>query len=172
MTFLMTATPISMHVMEKISLTKTGFVIQLHIAAMFLPSLITGNLIKKFGHSKIMYSGVVLFSITILLSLFEQNFMNYLIALIFLGLGWNFLFISGTSLLVLSYKDNEKFKAQGFNDFVVYTVHAIGSLSAGVLIVLTNWKMMNIFCIPLLVLMILTIIRADIHEKKIINSNN
>ena len=58
MSFLMTATPISMHVMEKISLTKTGFVIQLHIAAMFLPSLVTGNLIKKFGHSKIMYAGV------------------------------------------------------------------------------------------------------------------
>ena len=49
MTFLMTATPISMHLMEKISLSKTGFVIQLHIAAMFLPSLVTGNLIKRFG---------------------------------------------------------------------------------------------------------------------------
>ena len=83
MSFLMTATPISMHVMEKISLAKTGLVIQLHIAAMFLPSLIAGNLIKKFGHSKIMYSGVLLFSITILTSLFEQNFINYLIALIF-----------------------------------------------------------------------------------------
>ena len=81
MSFLMTATPISMHVMEKISLTKTGFVIQLHIAAMFLPSLVTGNLIRKFGHSKIMYAGVVLFLITILTSLFEQNFVNYLIAL-------------------------------------------------------------------------------------------
>ena len=80
MSFLMTATPISMHVMEKISLTKTGFVIQLHIAAMFLPSLVTGNLIRKFGHSKIMYAGVALFLITILTSLFEQNFVNYLIA--------------------------------------------------------------------------------------------
>ena len=79
MSFLMTATPISMHVMEKISLTKTGFVIQLHIAAMFLPSLITGNLIKKYGHSKIMYVGVILFSVTIITSLFDQNFTNYLI---------------------------------------------------------------------------------------------
>ena len=138
MSFLMTATPISMHVMEKISLAKTGFVIQLHIAAMFLPSLITGNLIKKFGHSKIMYAGVVLFSVTILVSLFEQNFLNYLIALIFLGLGWNFLFISGTSLLVLSYREEEKFKAQGFNDFIVYTVQAIASLSAGIFISLTR----------------------------------
>ena len=161
MSFLMTATPISMHVMEKISLAKTGFVIQLHIAAMFLPSLITGNLIKKFGHSKIMYAGVVLFFVTILVSLFEQNFLNYLIALIFLGFGWNFLFISGTSLLVLSYREEEKFKAQGFNDFIVYTVQAIASLSAGIFISLTSWKTMNLVCIIFLVVIVISTLRAD-----------
>ncbi|MDC0518084.1 MFS transporter [Candidatus Pelagibacter sp.] len=166
MSFLMTATPISMHVMEKISLTKTGFVIQLHIAAMFLPSLITGNLINKFGHSKIMHAGVVLFSITILTSLFEQNFINYLIALIFLGFGWNFLFISGTSLLVLSYKENEKFKAQGFNDLIVYSIQAISSLSAGVFLTLTSWKIMNLFCIIFLIIIVFSTLRADFKEKK------
>ena len=164
MSFLMTATPISMHVMEKISLAKTGLVIQLHIAAMFLPSLITGNLIKKFGHSKIMYSGVLLFSITILTSLFEQNFINYLIALIFLGFGWNFLFISGTSLLVLSYKEEEKFKAQGFNDLIVYTVQAIASLSAGIFISLTSWKTMNLVCIIFLVIILISTLRADLKK--------
>ena len=166
MSFLMTATPISMHIMEKISLTKTGFVIQLHIAAMFLPSLITGNLINKFGHSKIMHAGVVLFSITILTSLFEQNFINYLIALIFLGFGWNFLFISGTSLLVLSYKENEKFKAQGFNDLIVYSIQAISSLSAGVFLTLTSWKIMNVFCIIFLIIIVFSTLRADFKEKK------
>ena len=165
MSFLMTATPISMHVMEKISLAKTGLVIQLHIAAMFLPSLITGNLIKKFGHSKIMYSGVFLFSITILTSLFEQNFINYLIALIFLGFGWNFLFISGTSLLVLSYKEEEKFKAQGFNDLIVYTVQAIASLSAGIFISLTSWKTMNLVCIIFLIIIIISTFRADLKQR-------
>ena len=165
MTFLMTATPISMHVMEKISLAKTGLVIQLHIAAMFLPSLITGNLIKKFGHSKIMYLGVLLFSITILTSLFEQNFKNYLIALIFLGFGWNFLFISGTSLLVLSYKEEEKFKAQGFNDLIVYTVQAIASLSAGIFISLTSWKTMNLVCIIFLIIIIISTFRADLKQR-------
>jgi MFS family permease len=166
MSFLMTATPISMHVMEKISLAKTGFVIQIHIAAMFLPSLITGNLIKKFGHSKIMYAGVLLFSVTILTSLFEQNFFNYLVALIFLGLGWNFLFISGTSLLVLSYREEEKFKAQGFNDLIVYTVQAIASLSAGVFISLTSWKTMNLVCIIFLIIIIISTLRADLSKKK------
>jgi MFS family permease len=165
MAFLMTATPISMHVIEKISLTKTGLVIQLHIAAMFLPSLVTGNLIKKFGHSKIMYGGVALFSITILTSLFEQNLTNYLIALVFLGFGWNFLFISGTSLLVLSYRENEKFKAQGFNDLIVYSIQAIASLSAGVFLTLTSWKTMNLVCIIFLVLIILSTLRADLKER-------
>ncbi|MDC1279700.1 MFS transporter [Pelagibacteraceae bacterium] len=165
MSFLMTATPISMHVMEKISLSQTGLVIQFHIAAMFLPSLVTGNLIKKFGHSKIMHSGVILFSITILTSLFEQNFVNYLVALIFLGFGWNFLFISGTSLLVLSYRENEKFKAQGFNDLIVYSTQAVASLSAGVFLTLTNWKIMNLICIIFLILIILSTIRADFREK-------
>jgi MFS family permease len=166
MSFLMTATPISMHIMEKISLTKTGFVIQLHIAAMFLPSLVTGNLIRKFGHSKIMYAGVALFLITILASLFEQNFVNYLIALIFLGFGWNFLFISGTSLLVLSYRENEKFKAQGFNDLIVYSIQAIASLSAGVFLTLTSWKIMNLICLIFLAIIILSTLRADFIEKK------
>ena len=166
MSFLMTATPISMHVMEKISLSKTGLVIQLHIAAMFLPSLITGNLIKKFGHSKIMYAGVVLFSITILTSLFEQNFVNYLTALVFLGFGWNFLFISGTSLLVLTYKEDEKFKAQGFNDLIVYSIQAVASLSAGIFLNLTSWKTMNLICIISLIIIVISTLRADFKEKK------
>ena len=160
MTFLMTATPISMHVMEKMSLDKTSIVIQFHVAFMFLPSLITGNLIKKYGHNIIMYLGLIMYSVTILISFLDQNFYNYLFALIFLGIGWNFLFISGTSLLVLNYKEEEKFKAQGFNDFIVYSIHAIGSLSAGVFLMLTNWKIMNILCIPILLIILFTILRA------------
>ena len=166
MTFLMTGTPLSMHVMEGISLNKTSVVIQIHVACMFLPSLIAGNLIKKIGHSKMMYVGVGLYCITVIISLFDQSFLNYMIALIFLGFGWNFLFISGTSLLVLTYNEEEKYRAQGFNDFVVYSVHALGSLSAGVLIVLTNWKIMNLICIPLIIVIILITLRADLLTKK------
>ena len=166
MTFLMTATPLSMHVMDNMSLSKTSIVIQFHVASMFLTSLVTGHLVKKFGHSKIMYAGVFLYSITIIASFFEQTFNNYMFALIFLGLGWNFLFISGTSLLVLTYREEEKFRAQGLNDFIVYSIHATGSLSAGILIALSNWKTMNIICIPLMILIILTTLRADILSKK------
>ncbi len=166
MTFLMTATPISMHVMENMSLSKTSIVIQFHVASMFLPSLLTGHLIKKFGHSIVIYAGLFLYSITLITSFFEQSFFNYMFALIFLGLGWNFLFISGTSLLVLTYKEEEKYKVQGLNDFIVYSVHAVGSLSAGIFIALTNWKIMNIICIPFIILIILASIRADLLSKK------
>ena len=166
MTFLMTGTPLSMHVIEGISLNKTSIVIQIHVACMFLPSLIAGNLVKKIGHSKMMYVGVGLYCITVVISLFDQSFLNYMLALVFLGFGWNFLFISGTSLLVLTYKEEEKYRAQGFNDFVVYSVHALGSLSAGILIVLTNWKIMNLICIPLIIVIILITLRADLLSKK------
>ena len=166
MTFLMTATPISMHIMEKISLNKTSIVIQLHIVAMFLPSLITGYLIKRYGHSNIMYVGVFLFSITIIISFFDQTFKNYLFALIFLGLGWNFLFISGTSLLVLNYKEEEKFKAQGFNDFIVFSIHATASLAAGILLSTIGWKSINLVCIPFLILILISTYRAELVSKK------
>ena len=166
MSCLMTATPLSMHVMEKMSLEKTGIVLQFHLVAMFLPSLITGHLIKKFGYSNIMYIGVLFYFITILLSFFDQTFANYFISLVFLGVGWNFLFISGTSLVVLTYNEEEKFKAQGMNDLIVYSAMALASLSAGVLLSLAGWKMMNLFCIPLLILTIYMTFRADVLSKK------
>ena len=166
MAFLMTATPISMHIIHNLSLEKTGLVIQFHVLSMFLPSLITGNLIKKFGYSKIMYAGVFFYILTIIISLFKPTFFHYLTALIFLGIGWNFLFVSGTSLLVTTYKPEEKFKAQGFNDLVVFSATAVSSLSAGILISLTSWKTVNLLCIPFLVLIILATIRADKLSKK------
>jgi len=161
MSFLMTATHLSMHVMVKMSFVTTGIVLQFHLVAMFLPSLITGHLIKKFGHSNIMYIGVLFFVVTIILSLFEHSFANYMVALIFLGLGWNFLFISGTSLLVLTYKEEEKFRAQGINDLIVFTTMALASLSAGILLSLTSWKTMNLICIPFLVLIVYSTFRAE-----------
>ncbi len=166
MSCLMTATPLSMHVMEKISLEKTGIVLQFHLVAMFLPSLITGHLIKKFGHSNIMYIGVIFYLVTIILSLLEQTFANYFVSLVFLGLGWNFLFISGTSLVVLTYNEEEKFRAQGMNDLIVYSTMALASLSAGILLSFTGWKMMNLFCLPLLILTVYITFRADVLSKK------
>ena len=157
MAFLMTATPISMHYVHKLSVDKVGLVIQFHVLGMFLPSLFTGNLIKRFGFSNIMYMGVFFYALTISLSLFEPTFINYFASLICLGIGWNFLYISGTSLLVTTYNEQEKFKAQGFNDLIVFSATAIGSLSAGILISLLSWKIVNFMCIPFLIIILFVI---------------
>ena len=167
MSFLMTATPISMHLHNNISVGKTGFVIMFHILAMFLPSLITGNLIRKFGNDGVMYSGVVILLISIFFSFINQGFYNYFIGLILLGLGWNFLFISGTSLLITTYKPEEKFRAQGLNDFIVFSTQAIGAISAGFLLNLFGWKVINLICIPFLIIIVLTIIISEVQQKHI-----
>ena len=156
MAFLMTATPISMHYVHKLSVDKVGLVIQFHVLGMFLPSLFTGNLIKRFGFSNIMYTGVFFYALTISLSLFEPTFINYFASLIFLGIGWNFLYISGTSLLVTTYNEQEKFKAQGFNDLMNNCLSAVLSLD----------EIVNFMCIPFLILILYSIIRAD-YKKNI-----
>jgi MFS family permease len=170
MSFLMTATPISMHLMDYISIGKTGIVIQIHILGMFLPSLVTGNLIKKYGHSKIMYFGVIILLFCIMINFVNQSFYNYLFGLALLGIGWNFLFISGTSLLIISYEPEEKFKSQGFNDFFVFTTQAVGALSAGYLLNIFGWQFINILCAPLLVIVIVAVYIADIKQKSITKS--
>ena len=87
-----------------------------------------------------------------------------------LGLGWNFLFISGTSLLVISYRPEEKYRAQGLNDFIVFSTQAVGALSAGFLLNIFGWKLINIFCIPILIIIILTVFITDTKDKRILNS--
>ena len=161
MSLLMTATPISMHIYGKFSLDEIKIVIQWHIVGMFLPSLITGRLIQKYGHSIIMYFGVTFFAICIFVSYLDQTFINYVIALTFLGFGWNFLFVSGTSLLVISYRSEEKYKAQGYNDFTVFSTQAVAALSAGFFLNITSWQTLNLLCIPFLAIIALTIWRAD-----------
>ena len=166
MSFLMTATPISMHIFDGMSINKTGFVIQAHILSMFLPSLFTASLINKYGHSKIMYFGIIFFSLCIFINFLGHNFYNYLFSLMLLGLGWNFLFVSGTSLLILSYEPHEKFKAQGLNDFSVFTTQATGALLAGFILNLYGWKITNILCIPLLIIVIFVVYRSDKLSKE------
>jgi MFS family permease len=67
-----------------------------------------------------------------------------------LGLGWNFLFVSSTALLITTYQDNEKYRAQAFNEFMVFGFQAIASLSAGWLLSATSWKAVNMMTLPFL----------------------
>ena len=171
MSFLMTATPISMYKIHGFTLGSTSIVIQLHIIGMFAPSLITGTLVQKFGHTKIIYAGASIYLMCIVLSFLEQSFINYTVSLILLGIGWNFLFITGTSLLVLCYSNKEKFKVQGFNDIIVFSIQAIASLSAGYSIISFSWNQINLICIPLVIMIILISYRADKHRKRLVNNS-
>ena len=140
MSFIMTATPVHMHVHEAYSLQDTKWVIQSHIFAMFFPSLFSGWLISKLGTSKIIYLGLSAYVSTILIALTGNEWLNYWSALVLLGIGWNFLFVGGTVLLTQSYQPSERFKVQGLNEFLVFGCQAAAALSAGVFLNLIDWR--------------------------------
>ena len=160
MSFVMTATPISMHVMDGHSLYHTGVVIQWHIVGMFLPSLFTGKLIRRYGHQSIMLLGILALLGCVIESQFDQSVTGYWVSLVLLGIGWNFLFITGTALLINCYRNSEKYRAQAANDFMVFGFQALASLSAGWLLNVSSWKIINIMSIPLLFILLLTILWA------------
>ena len=161
MAIIMTATPLHMHLVNNFTLFQTSIVIQFHVIGMFLPSLFSGDLVKKFGNTNIIYSGVIILFMSIIINTSFDFYYSYLAGLILLGIGWNFLFVSGSSLLVVSYEEKDKFTAQGLNDFIVFSTQGIGALSAGFLLYYSNWKILNILCIPLLIIVALVSFRAS-----------
>lgn len=158
MSFIMTATPISMHTHDGHSLTDTKWVIQSHIMAMFLPSLFSGWLIKRFGVAKIMIAGLLAFSLCIVIALIDRSLLNYWLALVLLGIGWNFLFVGGTALLPQSYSDNERFKVQALNEFSVFSIQAIASLSSGWVLYQFGWQTLLLVSLPMLLVVIIALI--------------
>ena len=164
MAIIMTATPLHMHLINKFTLFETSIVIQLHVIGMFLPSLFSGDLIKRFGNTNIIYAGVVILFLSILTNTFFDFYYSYMLGLILLGIGWNFLFVSGSSLLVVSYEEKDKFTAQGLNDFIVFSTQGIGSLSAGFLLYFSNWTVINLLCVPLLIIVLVVSLFASRHN--------
>ena len=154
MAIIMTATPLHMHLVNKFTLFETSIVIQLHVIGMFLPSLFSGDLIKRFGNTNIIYAGVGILFLSILTNTLFDFYYSYMLGLILLGIGWNFLFVSGSSLLVVSYEEKDRFTAQGLNDFIVFSTQGIGSLSAGFLLYFSNWTIINLLCVPLLIIVL------------------
>lgn len=161
MSFIMTGTPISMHNHSGHSLEDTKWVIQSHIAAMFLPSLFTPWLLKLFGIRGLMSIGLVCYGFTIIIGLIDSSVMGFWSQLVILGIGWNFLFISGTTLLPRTYLKSDKFTAQGFNDSVVFFTQAVASLSAGWAISTTSWQAMLLVCLIPIGFMLITLLRSD-----------
>jgi MFS family permease len=147
MSFVMTGTPISMHHFHDHSLLDTKWVIQSHIAAMFLPSFITPFLFRHLGIRGMMLIGLLCYCATIGIGFLNTSVTSFWWQLILLGIGWNFLFIGGTTLLPSTHPKQDRFKAQGINDFTVFSCQAIAALSAGWALNLLSWQQILIGCL-------------------------
>jgi len=154
MTFVMTATPVSMHVVDGHAMTETSNVIRAHVLAMYVPSLVSAALIGWLGTVRLMIVGLLALAGTVAVALQGHAYLHYWWALVLLGVGWNFLFVGGTSMLVSSYRPAERFGAQAFNDFAVFGVSALASLLAGSVVVRFGWSVVLWSSLPPLVLML------------------
>jgi len=150
MTFIMHATPITMHEVCGFDLGSTKRVIQGHIVAMYLPSLFSGGLIARFGVGRIMTAGALLYIGVVTIGLFGQELVHFWGSLVLLGIGWNFLFQGGTALLPKSYAPAERFKVQAANDLLVFGAQAAASLSSGWFVFTLGWHGLLLGCLPIL----------------------
>ena len=154
MSLIMTATPVSMHEVDQHSLDDTAWVVQSHILAMYIPSFFSGVLIARFGVMRIIQGGLVLMLVCVAIGWGKPELMHYFGSMVLLGVGWNVLFLGGTTLLTQSYRSSERFKVQAANDFMIFGWQAIGSLGAGVLLATLGWNGVLAFSLPWLVLLI------------------
>jgi MFS family permease len=154
MSFIMTAAPISMHNIDHHNVEATTWVVQSHILAMYLPSLFTGHVIARFGERKVMMWGGALLASCAAISLFGHQLLHYWLGLVTLGLGWNLLFVAGTTLLSRTVDPTNRHRAQALNDFTVFGSQACASLLAGLAVQMIGWRALNLVTLPLLAAMI------------------
>jgi MFS family permease len=148
MNLLMTATPLAMGFCGH-PYDAAASVIAAHVVAMFAPSFFTGSLIRRFGVLNVMGAGVAILFACIGVGLAGQQVANFWWALVLLGLGWNFTYIGGTTLLTEAYRPAEKAKAQGANEITIFTVQALSAFSSGVLVNARGWDTLNYVATPL-----------------------
>lgn len=162
MVLVMTATPVAM-LGCGFSVKDSSWVIQWHSLAMFVPSFFTGSLIQRFGAERISAIGMLLLVAAAISGLLGIHFENFAIGLVLLGLGWNFGYIGGTTMLTETYAPEEKNKAQGLNDFLVFTTTAVTSLMAGKLLAWFGWAGVNYAVFPMVVLALVMIVWLARH---------
>lgn len=147
MNLAMTATPLAMagagHHFNHVSMT-----IQWHVVAMFLPSFFTGHLTARFGAKRIIVMGCLLLVASALVAQFDAGLAGFNIALILLGLGWNFTFLPATGLLTESYRPVDKARTQAANEFLLFGTVAMSALLAGPLVSSLGWATLNLLLIP------------------------
>lgn len=157
MSFLMTVTPIAMSACG-FSFADSSYVIQAHVLGMFAPAFFTGWLISRYGVYRILVAGALLNLACIAINLSGIAFLNFLSALVLVGIGWNFLFIGGTELVTQTYAPEEKAKVQGLNDFVIWGTISVGSVTAGAVQHEIGWAAVNIVMAPLVVVVLAAIL--------------
>ena len=151
MNLLMVATPLAMVACQH-PFSDAAFVIQWHVIGMFAPSFFTGTLIKRFGVINVMLTGVVLNLGCIAVALAGLQVAHFWGAMVLVGVGWNFMFIGGTTLLTECHTPSERGKVQGANDLAIFLTMIVTSLSSGLLFTLQGWELMNQFAVPFLLL--------------------
>jgi MFS family permease len=151
MSFIMTATPISMHVVDGHDEVATARVIQIHLLGMYLPSLASGWIIAKFGDRPVIVAGTLMMAACVVIATQSGHaVLHYGWALGVLGLGWNLMFIAATTLLTKTYRMHERIQAQTLNDFLVFGAQAVASLLAGLAVTTIGWEALNYATLPLL----------------------
>jgi len=163
MTLIMTATPLSMHINDGFSLEETAAVIRAHVLGMYVPSLAAGFLIEKFGVTRLMFIGALGLLATSIIGLQGHSFMHYWWGLMLLGVGWNFLYVGGTTLLTYTYSMAERFRAQAVNEFLVFGTSATASLLAGTIMHFFGWSTLMLVPVPILLIICiaLLLVRKD-----------
>jgi MFS family permease len=139
MSFVMTATPLAMAFCGFGLDSGIAFVIQWHVLAMFAPSFVTGHVIKRLGEFRVMGIGVACYAICIAIGLYGVDIRHFWGALVLLGLGWNFLYVAGTSQLTRCYRPSERAKVQAFNDCATFSGVALCSFVAGTVEQVFGW---------------------------------
>jgi MFS family permease len=151
MNVMMTAAPLAM-VMCNHSLGEAALGIQWHVIGMYAPSFIIGGLIARFGLAAMMASGLVLILAAAMVGLLGTAIWNFWLALALLGVGWNFAFISATTLVTECHGPRERNKVQALNDFLIFGSMAIGSFSSGALLSRFGWVAVNGLVFPVVAL--------------------
>ena len=164
MNFLMTSTPIAMQVCGH-PYGDAAFVISSHVVAMFAPSLITGRLMRRFGVLPIMLTGAALNLLCIGVALAGIAVANFWWSMVLLGVGWNFLYIGGTTMLTDTYRPEERAKAQGANDQAIFIMMVISSFTSGMTVTTAGWDRVNLMALPLIALVAAAIVWFAFRER-------
>ena len=164
MNLVMAATPLAMQARD-FSADQISFVISCHILGMFAPAFVTGHLIRWFGVLNVMLWGALLLAGCVAINLEGETTGNFWISLTLLGVGWNFLFTGGTTLLTTTYRPSEKARAQGLNDFVVYSVISFTAVGSGGFHAWFGWQAINVGVTPFLVLAAALVVWLRIRER-------